>query len=208
MSALGLLYTPMRHGGAQGPVYMSNSLTVYHDATFASDMHDSSSVAGVVVFFNGAPVHWRVSRVTYVARSSTDSELWGADDALQYLQSFAEMFTELAAASPIVGSLLDQPFVMHTDNTGLAGILNDVDDKVNRTLRHIRTRIHRLRHAIRQGFARSQWRPARSMITDVLTKCMHTPLFVPFCDTLVRPPCGMSDVLCAHVCTCMDASRG
>jgi hypothetical protein len=60
-----------------------------------------------------------------------------------------------------------------------------VDDKVNRTLCLIRSRIYRLREAVRAAYIRSAWIRKEEMLADVLTKCMHAPSFLPFRDKLV-----------------------
>jgi hypothetical protein len=60
-----------------------------------------------------------------------------------------------------------------------------MDDKVNRSLRHIRSRFHRLREAIRVGYIRWAWVRKDEMLADVPTNCMHAPSFIPFRDKLV-----------------------
>jgi hypothetical protein len=60
-------------------------LVIYHDATYNSDPCDSTSLAAVVVFLGGTPISWSTSRVPYVCRSSTHSELDGAAKALNFL---------------------------------------------------------------------------------------------------------------------------
>jgi hypothetical protein len=62
-----------RVAGTSGEI--KRELIIYHDATFAGDPIDSSSIAAFVVFLNGTPVDWHVRKVPYVARSSTDAEL-------------------------------------------------------------------------------------------------------------------------------------
>jgi hypothetical protein len=160
-------------------------MTIYHDATFAADPHDSSSVCGVIVFLHGAPMFWHVSRVAYVARSSTDAEMWGCDDALHYVETFCPLLSDLALVSDVMRPSLDLPYPILTDNSALTDIVASVDDKVNRTLRHIRSRVHRLREAVRAGYIRSAWIRKEEMLADVLTKCMHAPSFLQFRDKLV-----------------------
>jgi hypothetical protein len=111
----------------------TDNITIYHDATFAADSYDSSSVCGVVVFFHGAPVFWHVSRIAYVARSSTDAEMWGCDDALHYVETFCPLLSDLASVSDVMRPSLDLPYPILTDNSALADIVASVDDKVNRT---------------------------------------------------------------------------
>jgi hypothetical protein len=72
---------------------------------------------------------------------------------------------------------LDLLYPILTDNSALSDIVASVDDKVNRTLRHIRSRIHRLREAVRRGYIRSSWIRKEAMLADVLTKCMQAPSF-------------------------------
>jgi hypothetical protein len=63
--------------------------------------------------------------------------------------------------------------------------VESVDDKVNRTLLHISSLIHRLRQAMRAGFVRSEWTPKEKVLADILTRCMHALSFLPFRDSLV-----------------------
>jgi hypothetical protein len=166
---------------------------VYHDATFSADPHDSSSVCGVVVFLRGAPIFWHASRVANVTRSSTDAEMWGCDDALHYVEMVLPLLAELAEVSDVMRPLLDLPYLIRTDNSALAEIVESVDDKVNRTLRHVRSRIQRLCQAVRDGLIRSEWTPKEKILADILTKCMHAPSFLPFGDQLVvAAPVGAS----------------
>ena len=69
-------------------------------------------------------------------------------------------------------------------------IFNSIDEDVSRSLRHIGTRVHRVRFAIRDGLVHSGWCPAREMIADVLTKCLHADLFLSLRSSIVTTPCS------------------
>jgi hypothetical protein len=162
-----------------------DSIVVYHDATFTADPHDSSFVCGVVVFLRGAPIFWHASRVAYVTRSSTDAEMWGCDDALHYVETVLPLLTDLAVVFDVMRPLLDLPYPIRTDNSALVEIVESVDDKVNRTLQHILSRIQHLLQAVRDRLIRSEWTPKEKVLADILTKWMHAPSFLPFRDQLV-----------------------
>ena len=117
-------------------------LVIYHDATFAGDPHDSSSVAAFVAFVNGTLVHH--------ARA--------------------------------------HPRRHHkTDNSGLEHLANNVNDGELPGQRHIRTRIHHLKEAIRSGRIRVKWVPADVMHADILTKCVGVPRFESMREHQVTP---------------------
>ena len=69
-------------------------------------------------------------------------------------------------------------------------IVNSIDEGVSRSLRHIRTRVHRVRFAIREGLVHLGWCPAREMIADILTKCLHADLFLSLRSSIVTLPSG------------------
>jgi hypothetical protein len=56
---------------------------------------------------------------------------------------------------------------------------NNVNDNEPRGQRHIRTRIHHLKEAIRDKQISVRWVPANVMHADLLTKCVHIPWFLP-----------------------------
>ena len=173
---LGLLFSATTISNF-GPTNMaSDGLQLYHDATFAGEPSDSSSVSGVLAFLNGTPIYWHVGKVSYVTRSSTESELWGADDALAFLEQTRRLRTAAATLSPTLALRLAEPCCTFTDNSALRDMLCSADDGVTRTMRHIRTRIHRLRDASRNNILRSTWIPAQAMYADLLTKVNPAPL--------------------------------
>jgi len=170
----GLLFR-IADGGAPPPV--ERELVIYHDATFAGDPSDSSSVAAFVVFLNGTPVDWHVKRVPYVARSSTDAELYGADNALRFIEDHEQLLRAVAQVSSIMRKLIPDTTAVATDNSGLERLANNVNDGEPAGQRHIRTRIHHLKEAIRAGQIRLKWVSADDMHADILTKCVSVPRF-------------------------------
>ena len=63
-------------------------------------------MAAFVVFLNGTPVDWHVKRVPYVARSSTDAELYGADNALRFIEDRKQLLRAVAQVSSIMRKLI------------------------------------------------------------------------------------------------------
>ena len=120
---LGLLFSTTAISNF-GPTNMaSDSLQLYHDATFACEPSDSSSVAGVLAFLDGTPIYWHVSNVSYVTRSSTESELWGADDASAFLELTRLRRAAAATLSPTLAARLAEPCCTFTDNPALRDML-------------------------------------------------------------------------------------
>jgi hypothetical protein len=172
-------------GLTRGHAPPRRELAVYHDATFASDPLDSSSVAAVVVFLNGTPIDWHVKRIPYVSRSSTDAELYGADLALRFLEDHSELLDAVARASSIMRQLIPTTRSIYTDNTGLEHLANNINDTELRGQRHIRTRIHHLKEAVRDRTISMRWVPAGAMHADILTKCVGIEQFEKMREHLV-----------------------
>jgi hypothetical protein len=160
-------------------------LVIYHDATYNSDLLDSTSVAAVVVFLGGTPISWSTARIPYVCRSSTHAELDGADRALNFLQDHAELFAAVADASPIMRMIIPDTTKIVTDNSGLAQLANSVNDAELRTHRHIRTRLHHLKAAVRDKTITLTWAPSSAMHADILTKCVGIAQFEAMREHLV-----------------------
>jgi hypothetical protein len=163
---------------------------MYHDASYAGEPLDSSSVAGALGFINGTPWIWRVTKVTYVARSSTESELYALDDGLMILETHLDLFVALADLDCVHGIRFARPLGCVTDNRALRDIISSVDDDIGRSLRHLRTRVHRTRHAVRSGLIASIWCPGPEQLADILTKCLHSPLFLDLRASVVSGPGG------------------
>ena len=162
-------------------------LVIYHDATYNSDPLDSTSIAAVVVFLAGTPISWCTARIPYVCRSSTHAELDGAARALCFLQDHAELLDAVADASPIMRTIIPATTGVVTDNSGLAQLANSINDAELRSHRHIRTRLHHLKAAVRDKTIKLTWAPGSEMHADILTKCVGIAQFEKMREHLVVP---------------------
>ena len=126
-------------------------------------------------------------RIPFVARSSTDAELYGADLALRFLEDHSELLDAVAEASAIMRLLIPATKGVYTDNSGLENLANSINDNELRGQRHIRTRIHHLKQAVRDNKINLRWVPASSMHADILTKCVPIADFLAMREHQVAP---------------------
>ena len=181
--SLGLLFHPdavARPGG------VPREVVVFHDSTFAGDREDSSSVVGIAAFILGTCFYWKVIKVAFIARSSTDAELQGADSALRFVEDHIELLDAMAEVSPeVMGRIIPPCIPSYTDNKGLHDLVSGVNDNADSGKRHIRTRIDHLRSAVKASIISVRWAPGREMHADILTKCSNVPTFLPQREHLV-----------------------
>jgi hypothetical protein len=124
------------------------TMVIHHDATFASDRNDSSSVAGIAVFLMGVCIYWRTHKIKAVTRSSTDAELYGADYGLRFVEDFKQLLRAIADLSNVMRPLLPACVACITDNMGLKDLVGGVNDNADTSKRHIRMRLDHLRQAV------------------------------------------------------------
>jgi hypothetical protein len=143
---------------------------------------------GIAAFIMGTCFYWKVVKVAFIARSSTDAELHGADSALRFVEDHIELLDAIAEASPeIMGPLIPSCIPSYTDNKGLHDLVAGVNDNADSGKRHIRTRIDHLRTAVKDAVISVRWAPGHEMRADILTKCSNVPTFVPQREHLVTP---------------------
>jgi hypothetical protein len=146
------------------------SLVGFCDADYAGDNTTSRSVSGCVVLLGGSPISWFSRQQNTVAKSSMESEYYGADETISELLFLYHMLEEL-------GYVIDTPLAVHIDNT--SAIHLGSDHHFSRRARHIRVRYHRTRDLVADGTIALKYIASADQPADVMTKNVNA-------DTLRR----------------------
>ncbi|XP_071718037.1 secreted RxLR effector protein 161-like [Rutidosis leptorrhynchoides] len=116
------------------------SIKCYTDASFETDRDDSRSQSGYVFVMNGG-VHWRSSKKSTTAMSTTESEYIAASEAAQEAVWIRKFIYGLGIVPNI-----ENPMDMYCENTGAIVIANELG--VLRGTKHILRKFHYIREDI------------------------------------------------------------
>ena len=128
---------------------------------------------------NGAPICWKSTCQTTVARSSCEAEYMSMSDATNeiiYLQNLLQ---------DVVPNYTATPTVLHVDNKSAIFIGNGVAP--TRLSRHISVRYHNVQQTVRLQQVVLQHVSSKAMkqLADILTKNLGPNIFLPMRDSLL-----------------------
>ena len=151
------------------PASSALKLECYVDADHAGDPDTRLSVSGYILMLSGGPVVWASRRQTISAVSSAESEWYAASAAaleIQYMRRLLEQlgFPQLSSTT------------CWEDNS--ATIWASTGQSSFRRLKHIDTRVHRLRQMVQEKILTLVKIPSADNISDVFTKSVKTDAFV------------------------------
>lgn len=84
---------------------------------------------------------------------------------------------------------LNEPLVIHCDNTQTLRLMQEETAKSTTKLRHVDIHQHRLRQEYASGRIQLQWIPTREMIADGFTKALQGQKFENFVGMI-----GLEDI--------------
>ena len=191
----------MRLGGRR-PVayYYSDADNGGTDNAKPTDTH--ISVSGGIGFFGDGPVEAYARKQHVPSISTCEAEFRAASTAVQgadaepedvqkaigsYLSLCSSTCGALALRSILKEIGLEQtdPTPVFVDNKSCkAAMINPI----NKKLRHVNVKVHRVRFAIRNGDVVPIWLPTDYMIADILTKNLPGPKFRYFRDLILGYP--------------------
>ncbi|KAL6291909.1 hypothetical protein ACE6H2_000051 [Prunus campanulata] len=151
------------------------SLSAYSDADWAGDITTRRSTTGFVVFLGSNPISWQSKKQGSVSRSSTEAEY----------RALANASAEVAWVRQILADLhvfLPEPPLLFCDNmSALALSSNPV---FHSRIKHLDVDFHFVRERVQRKDFLVQYIPTDDQIADVLTKGLHSPVFVKHCTNL------------------------
>ena len=151
------------------------SLSAYSDADWAGDITTRRSTTGFVVFLGSNPISWQSKKQGSVSRSSTEAEY----------RSLANASAEIAWIRQILADLhvfLSEPPLLFCDNmSALALSSNPV---FHSRIKHLDVNFRFVRERIQRKDFLVQYIPTDDQVADILTKGLHSPIFVKHCRNL------------------------
>ena len=154
----------------------ANVLTCYVDSDHAGNVEDRRSISGYVFYLNGGPISWTSKRQACIAISSTEGEFYSASQAAQDTVYHRRILEEL-------GFQQKKPTILFEDNFACI-YLSKKDGSINR-MKHIDTRVHRLRELTREAVIVLTKIQTGEQIADTFTKALPFASFKKHRDALM-----------------------
>ena len=136
-------------------------LSIYTDATWASDLTDRRSVSGLLVQINGNSVQWSAKRQTTVSLSSTEAEY------LALSAGFQEAIWTLRWLSEVLPSHSVQTTIYSDNQSAIALIKSDAHSHRSK---HIDTRHQFMSYVMKHERISLEYLPTGQQLADLLTK--------------------------------------
>lgn len=157
---VGIVYSNQRSG-------MSAVISMFSDASFASDPDKRRSRHGFVCLFNGAAITWQSQLTSTIPLSSTESELYGAVEAAKELLNVKKFVFEIAVNCEVPTLFLD--------NTST---LKLCDNPINpRRTKHVELRLFAIRDWVQKGEFKLEWVKSEDQAANFLTKGVPISIF-------------------------------
>jgi transposase InsO family protein len=144
-------------------------LYAYVDADHAGDPESRLSVSGYIVYLSGAPILWASKRQQCSAISSSESEFYAASTLGLEVQYMRRLLDQL-------GCTQTGPTEVFEDNASVIFASNGKSSF--RRLKHIDTRVHRLRQQVQEGLLVLTKVESASNVADIFTKAVRVDTFV------------------------------
>ena len=155
---LALTYESRKHEG----------LIAFCDSDFANDKNGRST-SGILFIYGGGPVHWRSSRQTSTALSSSEAEIVSLCDAVKELVWLRNLMLELR--------LIDNnPVTIYCDNTSAIRI-GTSEKAVHRT-KHLRAKFYFCHEQVENKIIDIQYVNTNNQLADYLTKPLQVNKFI------------------------------
>jgi hypothetical protein len=164
---LGLIYRPNSSG----------RLDMYVNADFAgtwhreySHLHGSClSRTGLVILYNGCPIHWGSKLQSEIALSTTEAEYIALSTATRELIPICRILQELSTASPYATTTPLPPSTIYEDNASCIALAHH-DTQLRPRTKHIALKFHHFRDLIISKELIVEKVPTTSNWADIFTK--------------------------------------
>ncbi|CAL8177733.1 unnamed protein product [Prunus armeniaca] len=146
-----------------------------HDADWAGDITTRRSTTGFVVFLGSNPISWQSKKQGSVSRSSTEAEY----------RALANASAEVAWIRQILADLhvfLPDPPLLFCDN--MSALALSSNPGFHSRIKHLDVDFHFVRECVQRKDFLVHYFPTDEQVADVLTKGLHSPVFVKHCTNL------------------------
>ena len=132
---------------------------------------DGKSHSGIVIQIGGALVYFGSRKQKCVSKSPTEAELVALSDELGFVELFAEFLSFVTNSKTL-------KLVVHQDSTLVIMMVTE-GGGATRT-KHMRTRLHLVIEAVKEGHIEIKYRNTKEMKADGLTKALGGAEFTDF----------------------------
>ncbi|CAL2257492.1 unnamed protein product [Prunus armeniaca] len=154
-------------------------LLVYSDSDWAGDPNTRRSTTGYVVYLGNNPIPWQSRKQNYVSRSSTYAEY-------KALANSAYEFSWIRQILKDMHLFLAAPPILQCDN--LSALALSSNPVFHSRIKHLDTDFHFVRERVQHGDIHVQYVPTQEQVANMLTKGLHSPVFLQHCSNLKLGP--------------------
>ncbi|CAL2254016.1 unnamed protein product [Prunus armeniaca] len=151
------------------------SVFAYSDADWAGDITTRRSTTGFVVFLGSNPISWQSKKQGSVSRSSTEAEYRALANASAKVAWIRQILADLHVFLP------DPPLLFCDNMSALALSSNPV---FHSRIKHLDVDFHFVRECVQRKDFLVHYIPTDEQVAYVLTKGLHSPVFVKHCTNL------------------------
>ncbi|CAL8077757.1 unnamed protein product [Prunus armeniaca] len=163
----------LQHGIAFSPGTML--LSGYCDADWAGDPNTRRSTTGYAVFLGHNTISWASKKQASVSRSSTEAEYRALAHCAVEISWIRQLLCDLHMVIP------EAP-VLHSDN--LSALALNANPVLHSRIKHMDIDFHFIREKVQNKDLIVQYVSTDEQVADILTKGLHSPLFVKHCGNL------------------------
>ena len=150
-------------------------ISAYSDADWASDINTRRSVTGYVVFLGFNPVSWQSKKQSSVSRSSTEAEY-------KALANCAADVCWIRSLMKDLHQFLPAPPDLHCDS--ISALSLSTNPIFHSRIKHLDIDYHFVRERVQKKDIVVHYISIDNQVADVLTKGLHSPVFVKHCSNL------------------------
>ena len=140
-----------------------DELVGYADSSWADDIETRRSTSGILLLYNGVPVHWRSTRQNIVAHSTTEAELIALDLIARETMWFRNLLSD-------IGLPRSNATMIHQDNQSTIKLVEN--PIYHQRTKHIEVRFYAIRDWITDKKLQVRYTKTAEMLADGLTKPM------------------------------------
>jgi hypothetical protein len=145
------------------PLGPSVQITMFVNASFASDPVTRKSVTGILIFANGAPIDWVSKQQATIKTLSYGAELTACRIGMAKVEALRHKFRQM-------GIPIDGPANVFCDNKSVITSCSNPASLLKK--RHNQIAYHKVQEAVVAGWARICHVPGDRNTADILTKVM------------------------------------
>ncbi|BBH07344.1 hypothetical protein Prudu_019255 [Prunus dulcis] len=150
-------------------------LSGFCDADWAGDPNTRRSTTGYVVFLGSNPISWSSKKQASVSRSSTEAEYRALAHCAADISWIRQVLCDLHMIIP------EAP-LLHSDN--LSALALSANPVFHSRIKHLDVDFHFIRERVQSKDLIVQYVPTDEQVADILTKGLHSPIFLKHCSNL------------------------